>query len=269
MRSTHMDEPTYYPIGHFHSPVPSQEDIARYFENNTGNDELLGVDLNMAEQLSHLEKIRGFYEEYPWGGEKKENLAYYYQNNAFGKNDSFEIYSFMRLYRPKKIIEIGSGFSTAAMYDTNKLFLNNETEIVCIEPYPDRLIDLLGEDAPTLYPIVLQNVNLNIFSGLRGGDILFIDSTHVTKLNSDVNRIIFDILPRLSKGVIIHFHDIVYPFTYPDLWIKQNWAWNETYILRAFLQFNSTFKIIYWSTCLSAQKIDLPISGSIWLTKNV
>jgi len=264
-----MDEPTYYPIGHFHSPVPSQEDIARYFENKTGNDELLGVDLNIAEQLSHLQRIRGFYEEYPWGGEKKADLAYYYQNNAFGKHDSFEIYSFMRLYRPKKIIEIGSGFSTAAMYDTNKLFLNNETEIVCIEPYPDRLIGLLGEDAPTLYPIVLQNVNLNIFSGLRGGDILFIDSTHVTKLNSDVNRIIFDILPRLSKGVIIHFHDIVYPFTYPDLWIKQNWAWNETYILRAFLQFNSTFKIIYWSTCLSAQKIDLPISGSIWLTKNV
>ena len=84
-----MDEPTYYPIGHFHSPVPSQEDIAQYFENSRGNDELLGVDLNMAEQLSHLEKIRGFYEEYPWGGEKKENLAYYYQNNAFGKNDSF------------------------------------------------------------------------------------------------------------------------------------------------------------------------------------
>jgi hypothetical protein len=83
----------------------------------------------------------------------------------------------------------------------------------------------------------------SIISNLNENDILFIDSTHVSKFNSDVNCIIHNILPALSKGVYIHFHDVMYPFEYPKNWLIEGRAWNEQYILRAFLEFNTNFKL--------------------------
>jgi hypothetical protein len=88
---------------------------------------------------------------------------------------------------------------------------------------------------------------MEIFCGLEENDILFIDSTHVTKINSDVNKIIFEILPKLQKGVLIHFHDIFWPFEYPQTWIREGMFWNEAYILRAFLEYNNSFEIGRWT----------------------
>jgi hypothetical protein len=50
--------------------------------------------------------------------------------------------------------------------------------------------------------------------------------------------------------VIIHIHDIFFPFEYPMNWAKEGRAWNEAYILRAFLQFNQDFEIILWPDLL-------------------
>lgn len=112
---------------------------------------------------------------------------------------------------------------------------------------------------------------------MEANDILFIDSTHVSKVNSDVNRLFFEILPRLKSGVYIHLHDIFYPFTYPNQWLQEKRSWNEAYILHAFLQFNTNFKIIFFNTCLNYLYPDdfakiLPLSqnntgGSIWIQK--
>jgi hypothetical protein len=262
-----MSQP-YYPIGHYHSPIPSAKDIENYFSMQAKDNALLGIDLNLERQLELQEEIDSIADQYPWKAEKSEGFAFYYNNVAFGHSCSFELYSFLRIYQPKRIIEIGSGFSTAAMYDVNMLFLNNTVEIICIEPYPHRIFECLNNNCVTLYQCGLQDISLNTFDVLNCGDILFIDSTHVSKLNSDVNRILFEIFPRLSKGVIIHIHDVIFPFTYPDTWIRENWAWNEAYILRAFLQFNASFKILYWSSCLRTLGRQPSISsGTIWLEK--
>jgi len=112
---------------------------------------------------------------------------------------------------------------------------------------------------------------------LGENDLLVIDSTHVLKTGSDVDRIFAEILPRLKQGVLIHFHDIFYPFEYPIDWVRQGRAWNEIYALRTFLQYNTTFRIVFFNTCLEllipeyfAEKMPLCLKntgGSIWLRK--
>ena len=112
---------------------------------------------------------------------------------------------------------------------------------------------------------------------LASGDILFIDSTHVSKAGSDVNHIFFKILPSLAEGVNIHLHDIFYPFEYPKEWIYEGRAWNENYVLHAFLQYNSAFKITFFSNFLARfhhrtfhEKMPLCMKntgGSIWLQR--
>jgi hypothetical protein len=119
-------------------------------------------------------------------------------------------------------------------------------------------------------------VDTSHFQQLEAGDILFIDSTHVTKAGSDVNQIMFDILPVLRPGVLIHFHDICYPFEYPKEWILTGRYWNEAYLLRAFLQYNSSFEIVFFNSYMgqlhsdqfSAAPLFLWNPGtSIWIRK--
>ncbi|MBM3392172.1 MAG: class I SAM-dependent methyltransferase [Betaproteobacteria bacterium] len=149
-----------------------------------------------------------------------------------------------------------------------------------IEPYPKLLMSMLkSEDQARcrIIPSRLQDVPLDEFAALEANDILFIDSTHVGKVGSDVNRVFFDILPRLNKGVYIHFHDIFYPFEYPKAWIFKGRAWNEAYMLRTFLQFNTSFRVVLMNTFMqhfheAFFKERMPLclknpGGSIWLRR--
>lgn len=120
-------------------------------------------------------------------------------------------------------------------------------------------------------------MEIELFESLQANDILFIDSTHVCKTYSDVNRIFFEILPHLSSGVHIHFHDIFYPFEYPRKWVYEGRAWNEAYLLRAFLQYNSAFQVVLMNTYMEHffdtffdQNMPLCMKakgGSIWIQK--
>ena len=123
----------------------------------------------------------------------------------------------------------------------------------------------------------VQDVEPSRFDSLEEGDILFIDSSHVAKIGSDVNFLFFEILPRLAKGVLIHIHDVFVGFEYPLAWVAQGKAWNEMYVLRAFLQYNQSFKILAFNTFLEhfhqaefQQHLPLCLKntgGSIWLQK--
>lgn len=122
-----------------------------------------------------------------------------------------------------------------------------------------------------------KEVDLSYFEQLEKGDILFIDSTHISKIGSDVNYLLFEILPRLKKGVYIHFHDIFYPFEYPYEWYKKDgWIWNELYMLRAFLMNNKNYRIIFFVDYLSKKytakmqeclNMNNPFGGSLWIEK--
>lgn len=216
----------------------------------------------------------------PFKDEKVPGLRYYFLNESYSYSDAIFLYCMIRKLKPKRIIEVGSGFSSCVTLDTNELYFNNQINCTFVEPYPALLKSLINEGDNSnvkIYELKLQDVPLDTFMKLNANDILFIDSTHVTKFNSDVNYVIHKILPALAEGVYIHFHDIFYPFEYPIEWLLEGRAWNEQYILRAFLEYNIKFKIVLFNTYLESVFPDklkdrFPLlfkntGGSIWIKK--
>jgi hypothetical protein len=186
----------------------------------------------------------------------------------------------LRHIKPRRLIEIGSGYSSFVTLDTDQYFLGGTLAATFIEPYPERLLSRISNAdraRMTVIPKRLQDVDLELFKSLSAGDILFVDSTHVSKIDSDVNRIFFEVLPALAPGVVIHFHDVFYPFEYPKEWIYEGRAWSELYMLRTFLQYNNCFKVLLMNTLMTRfhrqffeQNMPLCLKntgGSIWLQK--
>jgi predicted O-methyltransferase YrrM len=268
--------------GHFHSPIPDLEEVRKRQEQifSVPDRNIPGIELNEKEQFQLLRKLVSYYKEIPFGPCKKPTLRYYFENSFYSYSDAIFLYLIIRHMKPKKIIEIGSGYSTALILDINELFFENKISCVIIEPYPSRLYSLLmpkDKERILIFESKLQNIDLDIFNTLSNNDILFIDSSHVSKIGSDVNRIFFEVLPMLNSGVLIHFHDVIYPFEYPKKHIFNGNSWNEAYLLRSFLQFNKSFKIILFNTFLEyfyeeffIKNLDHCLKnkgGSIWLKK--
>lgn len=157
----------------------------------------------------------------------------------------------LRIMKPKRVIEIGSGYSSAVMLDTNEFYFDNKIKMTFVEPYPQRLKQLMHKDDHIkLFECMLQDINKEIFETLEENDILFIDSSHVSKRDSDVNELFFEVLPLLKSGVCIHIHDIMPTFEYPMDWLEQGNVWNEMYLLRSFLQNNNDYKIVFFEGIL-------------------
>ena len=275
----------FVPPGHFYSPIPSQEDIEilkskQFSEQKSRVTEIAGIDLKTNQQLGLLDSLKSLYQDLPFSPDKQEKLRFFYENPAYSYSDSIFLYFMIRYFQPRQIIEVGSGYSSCVMLDVNELYFNNSIKTTFIEPYPDLLISLIKQEDKYGIDIrsqKLQEISLDIFLSLDENDILFIDSTHILKFNSDVNYILSSILPSLRKGVLIHFHDIFYPFEYPQSWILENRAWNEIYALRSFLQYNDSFEIIMFNTYLEDLypnffQESMPLclknpGGSIWIRK--
>lgn len=273
---------TWVPLGHYYSPFPDVEQIRkreyRIWSNLSEN--LKGIDLNKNEQLKLLDEFAEYYKEQPFKDQKQDNLRYYFANRSYSYADALFLYCMIRHLRPRRIIEVGSGFSSCVTLDTNELFFNNAIDCTFVEPFPKNLLSAITEkDRATikLIPKILQDVDLDFFSELQSNDILFIDSTHVSKVDSDVNYIFFEVLPSLNRGVYVHFHDIFFPFEYSKNWIYQGRGWNEAYVLRAFLQHNAEFKIAFFTNYLfrfykDVVEKNMPLAtknpgGSIWIKK--
>lgn len=278
----HFRQNSCVPAGHFYSPIVLVEDIKKREDEIWGKrnfDGIEGIELRTDEQLKLLDVLSEFYCNLPFKGEIQMNLRYYFENNFYSYTDGIILYSMLRHFKPKQIIEIGSGFSSALMLDTNELFFNNQISFTFVDPYPERLFSLMSDSdkkRTTVIQTDVQEIPLTVFKQLQSGDILFIDSTHVTKTGSDVNYILFEILPALQSGVLIHFHDVFYPFEYPKEWVFGGRNWNEDYILRAFLMYNDKFKIRFFSEYLhrhykeSFEKMPLcykNTGGNLWVEK--
>jgi hypothetical protein len=270
----------WVPDGHFYSPYPSTEEIAEYRRKRRIPGSFPAVDFQDVEQRRLMDAFAMFYPEIPFQDEAVPGLRYRYINGSYPSGDAIPSHCMIRHLRPKRIIEVGSGNSSCMIMDTNDRFFGSGIELTFVEPYPKFFLSLLrpGErDKVRLLALRLQDVPLAEFERLGENDILFIDSTHVSKLNSDVNYFLFEIFPRLTRGVFIHVHDIFYPFEYPLEWLEEGRAWNESYILRAFLQFNDHFKMRFFNSYLFGKHrawfkekmprcLEYP-GGSLWLEK--
>jgi len=236
---------------HFYEPIPDTRVLNEKIWSTPS--ELVGIDTNESMQVALLahfeEKFKIEYDAFPRIKTKTEH-EYYTNNDGFESVDGEILYCMIRHFKPKNIFEIGSGNST--YLSAQAILKNKETDptydckLISIEPYPNKI---LKKGFPGLSELITEKVEdlpLSFFEKLNENDILFIDSSHVLKIGSDVQCEFLEILPRLNKGVIVHFHDIFLPCEYLKRWIfKEHLFWNEQYLLHAFLLFNDSFKIIW------------------------
>jgi hypothetical protein len=244
-RGYHVTRINYY------SPIPETSALSDDIWKKES--ELVGIDMNENYQLELLSKAFSKFGKECTFPEKQTNVAYEYfqENRWFPPLDAGVLHCMIRHFQPERVVEIGSGFST---YVSAKASLLNkesggvECELSAIDPYPNETLKRGFRGLSRLITKRVEQVELSFFSQLRENDILFIDTSHVSRIGGDVNYIYLEILPRLNRGVIIHVHDIFFPKEYPREWVCNNgWFYSEQYILHAFLAFNTAFRAM-WCT---------------------
>ncbi len=272
-----------YP-GHYYSPICDVKQLqdAHWLEPDANNI-ILGVDLATVRQQDIFYRLSQHFDKINFRTSPTRGYRYYVNNDFYGIGDALILSAFIREFKPSRLIEVGSGFSSAVILDTldQESLKNGKTKCTFIEPYSDRLKKLLLRSDLKRVSIIekpVQDVALSLFEELVENDILFLDTTHVSRTGSDVNHEVFEILPRLQQGVIIHFHDFFNGFEYPREWvIDQNRSWNEAYLLRAFLMYNTDFEVLFFNHHFVETSRDLASSksldfvrhpgGGLWLRK--
>jgi predicted O-methyltransferase YrrM len=230
-------------VDHYYQPMinPKKHLIKSLREDRN----LTGIDMNVAEQLALLSQFNYQNELLAFPMEKKSETEFYFNNDLYMSGDADYLYNIIRHFKPKRIIEIGSGHSTLMCINAlkkNKLDDNAYTcEHICVEPYEQPLLEKIDV---ILKREKVEEIELSFFQKLEENDILFIDSSHIIRPQGDVLFEYLELLPTLKKGVIVHVHDIFTPKDYLDEWIYDHKLWNEQYLLEAFLTFNKNFKII-------------------------
>jgi hypothetical protein len=260
---------------HFYFPVPDTRALpARLFTDESA---LPGIDMNESAQLTLVGAFRAFQQEYDAfrrapGDDPHE---FYFDNPMFSGTDALVLYCMVRHARPRRVIEVGSGYSTRLSLAATRR--NGDGRVVSIEPYPSEAL----RAAPGLDELIatpVQQVDLQLFETLEADDILFIDSSHVVRIGSDVNFLFLEVLPRLKPGVIVHVHDIYLPLEYRREWVVEDLRfWSEQYLLQAFLAFNSAFEVLLCNSYLErrhpgALRAAFPRSpwwggGSFWMRR--
>lgn len=253
--------PVFRPRGHFYSPEPDLEALqARRHELFDGDPlRIAGVDLRWEAQLELFEELARNVHDVPFTAEGQQGLRYRFDNFAFAYGDGLFLHLVLRWLQPRRILEVGSGFSSACMLDTMTGYLDPAVRVTFIDPYDELLRSLLLPGDEHLVEILaqpVQDVPFEQFESLEAGDLLFIDSTHVAKLGSDVLHLFFEVLPRLRPGVVVHLHDVFPGFEYPWEWHAEGRVWTEAYVLRAFLMFNDAFEVLLWPPLAAAVRPD-------------
>jgi predicted O-methyltransferase YrrM len=268
----------WVPTGHFYSPFPDLDDYGRRVAGlRDPHRELPGIDLHEDEQLALLEVLAALLDPASGGGggdlheheDRRGDRRYWLDNPAYAHGDGTVLHAMLRHARPRRIVEVGSGYSSALILDTVEQHLP-ATTVTFVEPYPALVEGLLRADDErrvTIHRVPVQDVDPAVFAALEPGDLLFIDSTHVVKAGSDVNHLFFEVLPRLAVGVWVHLHDIFFPFEYPEAWVREGRAWHEAYLLRAFLYRNEAFAIRWFQDMLWARHREA-LARLPWVARN-
>ncbi len=243
-----------------YSPIP---DI-RYLKSREiwkQETQLPGIQIQAEKQLQQMEHIISHYRHecnFPLNPTSVP-YEYYMRNDTYGWICAIVYHSLIRYHKPRKIIEIGAGRST---YLAARAICINQAdgapcELIAIDPFPN---PVLQKGFPGLTRVLkkkVEDLNVEFFSDLEEGDILFINSTHTVRIGGDVTYLFLEVLPRLKPGVLAHIHDVYWPRHYPFEWIVQRQHfWAEQYLLQAFLAFNDNFEILWSGNYLTEKHSD-------------
>jgi hypothetical protein len=232
----------WMPPGHFYSPLTSVEDVERALRQEPVTDL---VDVREADQLVLVEKLGPMWSEFPagtrWSGGP--------ENVQFGLADAAVYASVLRHFAPSRVVEVGSGYSSAVALDVRERY-GLPIELTFIDPFTERLEGLLRADdraSVRIHRELVQDTTRETFAALSAGDVLFVDSTHVLKAGSDVEHLLFRVLPHLPAGVLVHVHDCFWPWQYREDWLRMRRDWNELYVLHAFLAGNDAWRVVLFN----------------------
>jgi hypothetical protein len=237
---------------HFYQPIPDTRRFPRdVFARETP---MHGIDLHMDGQLAMLERFAAAYrQEYEAFPRKATRSArdFHFRNGNYETVDAEILHCMVRDLKPRRIVEIGSGYSTrisAAAIRANRAETPGyECELTCVEPYPGKALREGFDGLSRLIDKRVQDVPASLFAELGENDILFIDSTHIVTVANDCCHEYLEILPLLNKGVHVHVHDIVLPRIYCEHWYRAKVFWNEQYLLQAFLALNGCYEVVWAS----------------------
>ncbi|MFC5740415.1 class I SAM-dependent methyltransferase [Dyella tabacisoli] len=203
---------------------------------------------------------------------------FFIENGQFGDLDARMLVGMLQAFRPKRVIEVGSGFSTMVMNQVAGEKFAGQMQVTAIEPFPRPFLGALPH--VKLIQSKVQDVDPQVFAALESGDVLFIDSSHVSKTGSDVNHLFFEVLPFLRAGVLIHVHDIWLPLDYPQDWVlAEGRSWTEQYLLRALLTGSTMYQVelagMYLhhflrpvlDQALGASAAQVGVGSSFWIRK--
>ncbi|OLZ40863.1 hypothetical protein A6E15_07610 [Natrinema saccharevitans] len=234
--------------GDYYSPIPQIDTLDTDLWD--GPSEIFAdMEIDASSQLTRFSEFESQYKEeydqFPIVPPSEEYDGYYSRNLFFETIDAEIAYSIVRDRSPNRIIEIGGGYSTKVIEAARE---QNETdsEHIVIDPFPSRRLE--GISSVSILEMKVQDIPLDFFKSLREDDILFIDSTHVVKIGSDVVYEYLEVLPRLEDGVLVHLHDVFLPYEYPETWIK-DWRlfFNEQYLLYGLMLGNSRYEVLWTS----------------------
>lgn len=238
----HLEAAGYY------SPIPSTEEVLGSFEYQGDglpfNDPRVFDDARLT---AMLEALIAYAHEFdpPLEGRFDAPDRFFWKNPMFTHSDALTYYCMVRHLRPRRIIEVGSGFSTRVALEA--LERNGYGSVVCIEPYPPSYLRQLGPRLEGLVEERVQDLPRSFFDDeLEDGDILFIDSSHSVKVGSDCVYLYLTVLPHLRPKVMVHAHDVFLPRAFPPAWaLEHQLYWTEPYLLYALLLDNPKFEVTY------------------------
>ncbi len=168
--------------------------------------------------------------------------GFFWDNPMFPPLDAVAYYGLVRALRPRTILEIGSGYSTVLAH--RAMDANGTGTIRCIEPYPRDFLLAMQGPRVSIERAPVQQVPDAAFRALGAGDVLFIDTSHVVKAGSDVNDLLFRVLPLVRRGVLVHIHDMFLPYEYPRAWFDEiGIVWNEQYAVLAMLMDSARWRV--------------------------
>ena len=262
---------------HFREPLPDTRTLPETLWEK--DSQLPGIDFNEAGQLRLLNEVfptfRSEYEQFPLDAPGRPH-EFFFNNGNFDGTDALALYCMVRHYQPRLIIEINSGFSSRVA--AQAALKNGATRLVCVDPQADEILKAGFPGLAELVPKRLDELDPGSFDQLGANDILFVDSSHVSRIGSDVNILFLEVLPRLKAGVIVHFHDIFLPKEYSRERVLGEYRfWTEQYLLQAFLVFNSAYEVLFANQYLAdrhlpAMQATFPHSpwwggGSFWMRR--
>lgn len=244
-----------FPIrNHYYEPMFDTTDL----KDTSNPRELPGIDFGLRRQTDLLRAFRAADVLRQLPRHSDDPRAYALDNPNFGSGDAEAWFHVIDRFRPRRIVEVGSGHSTKiarlAIEHIRSGSPGYACEHVCIEPFEMPWLEELGV---TVLRQKVEDTDLKVFERLRANDVLFIDSSHIIRPQGDVLFEVQRILPILKRGVIVHFHDIFSPRDYPREWIERPLFWNEQYLLEAFLTHNSAWEILLALNMLKHERYDL------------